>query len=179
MAHECLLTLLCGLLLLLSHPPQAQETEEFLDPAPATNQGPRRRGRWAQPGVELSVRSMLDLRQLETLAPGPRGPHQDSLAMTPSGPGKHSSQAPATSSVSKVSPLSPSSLEISRLAQPALGRQQCLSTHPAVGPLPPWGMGNLTCRVGGLVRLCLTFPLGWKSKGSPLSWVGFPGGLMI
>ncbi|XP_052502093.1 mitogen-activated protein kinase-binding protein 1 isoform X1 [Budorcas taxicolor] len=80
---------------------RAQETEEFLDPAPATNQGPRRRGRWAQPGVELSVRSMLDLRQLETLAPGPRGPHQDSPAMTPSGPGKHSSQAPATSSVSK------------------------------------------------------------------------------
>lgn len=79
----------------------AQETEEFLDPAPATNQGPRRRGRWAQPGVELSVRSMLDLRQLETLAPGPRGPHQDSPAMTPSGPGKHSSQAPVTSSVSK------------------------------------------------------------------------------
>lgn len=80
---------------------RAQETEEFLDPAPATNQGPRRRGRWAQPGVELSVRSMLDLRQLETLAPGPRGPHQDSPAMTPSGPGKHSSQAPVTSSVSK------------------------------------------------------------------------------
>ncbi|XP_040082796.1 mitogen-activated protein kinase-binding protein 1 isoform X3 [Oryx dammah] len=80
---------------------RAQETEEFLDPAPATNQGPRRRGRWAQPGVELSVRSMLDLRQLETLAPGPRGPHQDSPAMTPSGPGKHSQQAPATSSVSK------------------------------------------------------------------------------
>ncbi|KAI4540408.1 hypothetical protein MG293_009449 [Ovis ammon polii] len=80
---------------------RAQETEEFLDPAPATNQGPRRRGRWAQSGVELSVRSMLDLRQLETLAPGPRGPHQDSPAMTPSGPGKHSSQAPVTSSVSK------------------------------------------------------------------------------
>ncbi|MXQ88598.1 hypothetical protein E5288_WYG003845 [Bos mutus] len=81
--------------------PAAQETEEFLDPAPATNQGPRRRGRWAQPGVELSVRSMLDLRQLETLAPGPRGPHQDCPAMTPSGPGKHSQQAPETSSVSK------------------------------------------------------------------------------
>lgn len=80
---------------------RAQETEEFLDPAPATNQGPRRRGRWAQPGVELSVRSMLDLRQLETLAPGPRGPHQDCPAMTPSGPGKHSQQAPETSSVSK------------------------------------------------------------------------------
>ncbi|XP_055291972.1 mitogen-activated protein kinase-binding protein 1 isoform X1 [Moschus berezovskii] len=80
---------------------RAQETEEFLDPAPATNQGPRRRGRWAQPGVELSVRSMLDLRQLETLAPGPRGPHQDSLAMTPSGPGKHSQQTPETSSVSQ------------------------------------------------------------------------------
>nr|CAI9710642.1 unnamed protein product [Rangifer tarandus platyrhynchus] len=80
---------------------RAQETEEFLDPAPDTNQGPRRRGRWAQPGVELSVRSMLDLRQLETLAPGPRGPHQDSPAMTPSGPGKHSQQAPETSSVSQ------------------------------------------------------------------------------
>ncbi|KAM9715154.1 mitogen-activated protein kinase-binding protein 1 isoform 3-T3 [Dama dama] len=80
---------------------RAQEMEEFLDPAPATNQGPRRRGRWAQPGVELSVRSMLDLRQLETLAPGPRGPHQDSPAMTPSGPGKHSQQAPETSSVSQ------------------------------------------------------------------------------
>ncbi|XP_043327487.1 mitogen-activated protein kinase-binding protein 1 isoform X3 [Cervus canadensis] len=80
---------------------RAQEMEEFLDPAPATNQGPRRRGRWAQPGVELSVRSMLDLRQLETLAPGPRGTHQDSPAMTPSGPGKHSQQAPETSSVSQ------------------------------------------------------------------------------
>ncbi|XP_076983659.1 mitogen-activated protein kinase-binding protein 1 isoform X2 [Tamandua tetradactyla] len=72
---------------------RAQETVEFLDPAPAINQGSRRRGRWAQPGAELSVRSMLDLRQLETLAPSSRVPSQDQLAMTPSGPGKHGQQA--------------------------------------------------------------------------------------
>nr|KAF6501312.1 mitogen-activated protein kinase binding protein 1 [Molossus molossus] len=75
---------------------RAQETVEFLDAAPAANQGPRRRGRWAQSGVELSVRSMLDLRQLETLAPSTRGPSRDSLAMTPSGSGKHGQQAPET-----------------------------------------------------------------------------------
>nr|XP_023414461.1 mitogen-activated protein kinase-binding protein 1 isoform X2 [Loxodonta africana] len=75
---------------------RAQEME-FLDPAPASSQGPRRRGRWAQPGVELSVRSMLDLRQLETLAPSPRGPGQDSLAMAPSGTGKYVQQAPEAS----------------------------------------------------------------------------------
>ncbi|KAB0401285.1 hypothetical protein E2I00_000784 [Balaenoptera physalus] len=80
---------------------RAQETEEFLDPAPAANQGPRRRGRWAQPGVELSVRSMLDLRQLETLAPSPRGPSQDSLAVSASGPGKHGQQTPETSHASQ------------------------------------------------------------------------------
>ncbi|KAK2103762.1 Mitogen-activated protein kinase-binding protein 1 [Saguinus oedipus] len=70
-------------------------------PAPAANPGPKRRGRWAQPGVELSVRSMLDLRQLETLAPSPRGPRQDSLAMIPSGPGKHGKQALETSLASQ------------------------------------------------------------------------------
>ncbi|XP_023423308.1 mitogen-activated protein kinase-binding protein 1 isoform X6 [Cavia porcellus] len=80
---------------------QAQETAEFLDPAPATNSGPRRRGRWAQPGVPLSVRSMLDLRQLETLAPSPREPSQHSLAMPPSGPGKHGQQAPEASCASQ------------------------------------------------------------------------------
>ncbi|XP_032273115.1 mitogen-activated protein kinase-binding protein 1 isoform X4 [Phoca vitulina] len=80
---------------------RAQETVEFLAPAPAANQGPRRRGRWAQPGVELSVRSMLDLRQLETLVPGPRGASQDLLAMTPSCPGKHGQQAPETSHASQ------------------------------------------------------------------------------
>ncbi|XP_037690172.1 mitogen-activated protein kinase-binding protein 1 isoform X2 [Choloepus didactylus] len=73
---------------------RAQETVELLGPAPASNQGPRRRGRWAQPGVELSVRSMLDLRQLETLAPSPRGPSQGSLAIALSGPRKHDQQAP-------------------------------------------------------------------------------------
>jgi len=93
---------------------RAQETVEFLAPAPAANQGPRRRGRWAQPGVELSVRSMLDLRQLETLVPGPRGASQDLLAMTPSCPGKHGQQAPETSHASQVSQLSPSNLEISK-----------------------------------------------------------------
>ncbi|XP_044088058.1 mitogen-activated protein kinase-binding protein 1 isoform X3 [Neovison vison] len=80
---------------------RAQETAEFLAPAPAANQGPRRRSRWAQPGVELSVRSMLDLRQLETLAPSPRGASQDLLAMTPSCPGKHGQQAPETSRASQ------------------------------------------------------------------------------
>uniref|UniRef100_F1SSW7 Mitogen-activated protein kinase-binding protein 1 n=1 Tax=Sus scrofa TaxID=9823 RepID=F1SSW7_PIG len=79
----------------------AQETEEFLDPAPAANQGPRRRGRWAQPGVELSVRSMLDLRQLETLVPNPRGPSQDSVAVTPPGLGNNGQQAPESSRASQ------------------------------------------------------------------------------
>ncbi|XP_025774681.1 mitogen-activated protein kinase-binding protein 1 isoform X2 [Puma concolor] len=77
---------------------RAQETVEFLAPAPVANQGPRRRSRWAQPGVELSVRSMLDLRQLETLAPSPRDPSQDLLAMTPSCPGKHGQQVPPETS---------------------------------------------------------------------------------
>ncbi|XP_007933484.2 mitogen-activated protein kinase-binding protein 1 [Orycteropus afer afer] len=77
---------------------RAQETE-FLDPVPASNQGSRRRGRWAQPGVELSVRSMLDLRQLETLAPSPQGPSQDLLAMAPSDPGKYGQQVPEASYV--------------------------------------------------------------------------------
>ncbi|XP_005381362.1 PREDICTED: mitogen-activated protein kinase-binding protein 1 isoform X2 [Chinchilla lanigera] len=80
---------------------QAQETAEFLDPAPAANSGPRRRGRWAQPGVPLSVRSMLDLRQLETLAPPLRGSNQDSLAMPPSGPGKDGQQVPEASCASQ------------------------------------------------------------------------------
>uniref|UniRef100_A0A8C9JMC0 Mitogen-activated protein kinase-binding protein 1 n=1 Tax=Panthera tigris altaica TaxID=74533 RepID=A0A8C9JMC0_PANTA len=77
---------------------RAQETVEFLAPAPVANQGPRRRSRWAQPGVELSVRSMLDLRQLETLAPSPRDRSQDLLAMTPSCPGKHGQQVPPETS---------------------------------------------------------------------------------
>ncbi|XP_047395524.1 mitogen-activated protein kinase-binding protein 1 isoform X2 [Sciurus carolinensis] len=80
---------------------RAHETVEFLDPTPIANSGPRRRGRWAQPGVELSVCSMLDLRQLETLTPSPQGHSQDSLAMTPSGPGKHGQQAPAISHASQ------------------------------------------------------------------------------
>ncbi|XP_037358175.1 mitogen-activated protein kinase-binding protein 1 isoform X2 [Talpa occidentalis] len=73
---------------------RARETMEF---APAANQGPRKRGRWAQPGVELSVRSMLDLRQLETLAPNPRGPRQNSLSLNPSGLGNRGQQASETS----------------------------------------------------------------------------------
>nr|KAF6485838.1 mitogen-activated protein kinase binding protein 1 [Rousettus aegyptiacus] len=76
---------------------RAPDTVEFLDPAPAANQRPRRRGRWAQSGVEMSVRSMLDLRQLETLTPSSRGRSQDLLAMTPSGPGKHDQEAPEIS----------------------------------------------------------------------------------
>nr|XP_055229677.1 mitogen-activated protein kinase-binding protein 1-like isoform X3 [Gorilla gorilla gorilla] len=80
---------------------RAQESVGFLDPAPAANPGPRRRGRWVQPGVELSVRSMLDLRQLETLAPSLQDPSQDSLAIIPSGPRKHGQQALETSLTSQ------------------------------------------------------------------------------
>nr|XP_055235734.1 mitogen-activated protein kinase-binding protein 1-like isoform X3 [Gorilla gorilla gorilla] len=80
---------------------RAQESVGFLDPAPAANRGPRRRGRWVQPGVELSVRSMLDLRQLETLAPSLQDPSQDSLAIIPSGPRKHGQQALETSLTSQ------------------------------------------------------------------------------
>lgn len=76
---------------------------EFLGPAPVVNTGPKRRGRWAQPGVELSVRSMLDLRQLETLAPSPRIPSEDSLAVSPAGPGERGPQAPELSCASQVS----------------------------------------------------------------------------
>lgn len=86
-----------------SPPYQVQEPVEFLDPAPAANPGPRRRGRWAQPGVELSVHSMLDLRQLETLAPSPRTPSQDSLATSLSGPGKNDRRDCETSHASQVS----------------------------------------------------------------------------
>lgn len=80
---------------------------EFLGSTPVANTGPKRRGRWAQPGVELSVRSMLDLRQLETLAPSPRGPSQDSLAVSPSGPGMRDPQAPALSCTVQVSFFQP------------------------------------------------------------------------
>ncbi|PNI94474.1 MAPKBP1 isoform 5 [Pan troglodytes] len=80
---------------------RAQESVGFLDPAPAANPGPRRRGRWVQPGVELSVRSMLDLRQLETLAPSLQDPSRDSLAIIPSGPRKHGQQALETSLTSQ------------------------------------------------------------------------------
>ncbi|KAM6201878.1 mitogen-activated protein kinase-binding protein 1 isoform 1-T1 [Rhynchocyon petersi] len=71
---------------------RAQETE-FLDPALKSNQGPRRRGRWAQPGAELSVRSMLDLRQLETLVPSPQDPSQDSMPMASPVHRKYGTQA--------------------------------------------------------------------------------------
>ncbi|XP_049638357.1 mitogen-activated protein kinase-binding protein 1 [Suncus etruscus] len=71
---------------------RAQETEGFLDPTPEATQGPRRRGRWAQPGAKLSVRSMMDLRQLETMAPFTQGPGQD--AITQSALGKPRPQAP-------------------------------------------------------------------------------------
>ena len=134
MIRECLLVLLGGgcdpSLTPASH--QAQETAEFLAPAPAANQGPRRRGRWAQPGVELSVRSMLDLRQLETLTPSSRGASQDLLAMTPSCPGKHGQQAPETSHASQVSQPSPSSL-----SQP-YANGWGPSAGPAVLALPLW-----------------------------------------
>lgn len=57
---------------------------------------------------------MLDLRQLETLTPNPRGRSQDLLAMTPSVPGKHDQEAPETSHTIQVSQLSSSSLKFSK-----------------------------------------------------------------
>jgi hypothetical protein len=104
-------------LIVTSHlppPHQAQEPVEFLGPAPIANSGPRRRGRWAQPGVELSVRSMLDLRQLETLVPSPQGPSQDSLTVAPSCPRTYGQQAPEISQARQVSQLSPGFLEVSK-----------------------------------------------------------------
>ncbi|XP_048188331.1 mitogen-activated protein kinase-binding protein 1 isoform X2 [Perognathus longimembris pacificus] len=86
-----------ALLRSLSHWEMNREPMEFLDSAPVANSGPRRRGRWAQPGVELSVRSMLDLRQLETLTPSPQEPSQDSPAVAIRSPGKQRPQVPATS----------------------------------------------------------------------------------
>lgn len=134
------------------NPHKAQETAEFLDPAPATNSGPRRRGRWAQPGVPLSVRSMLDLRQLETLAPSPREPSQHSLAMPPSGPGKHGQQAPEASCASQVSQLSLCSLKISKKPQLAFYQQlgpepgfSCACSDPVVHESPDHRLG---CVVG-------------------------------
>ncbi|KAM4829671.1 mitogen-activated protein kinase-binding protein 1 [Thomomys bottae] len=80
---------------------RVQEPVEFLDSAPVANSGPRRRGRWAQPGVELSVRSMLDLRQLETLTPSPQEPSPAPPAVAVCSPRKHRQQLPATSQASQ------------------------------------------------------------------------------
>ncbi|XP_038597335.1 mitogen-activated protein kinase-binding protein 1 isoform X2 [Tachyglossus aculeatus] len=72
------------------------EAAEFPRPLPTLGQGPQRRGRWAQPGgpAELSVRSMLDLRQLEALA-APRAAPRDSPALARPGPPGRLQQPPA------------------------------------------------------------------------------------
>ncbi|XP_045143782.1 mitogen-activated protein kinase-binding protein 1 isoform X2 [Echinops telfairi] len=100
----------------LSHWEMSRETG-FLGPTPASNHGPRRRGRWTQPGVALSVRSMLDLRQLDTLAQSSQGSSQDSLAKTLSGSGKSGQQAPEASHASQVSQLCSCSHVIRLLSQ--------------------------------------------------------------
>ncbi|XP_054987127.1 mitogen-activated protein kinase-binding protein 1 isoform X2 [Sorex araneus] len=126
----------------LSHWEMSRETEEFLDPTPAAPQGPRRRGRWAQPGVELSVRSMLDLRQLDTMAPLSQGPRQDTVA--PSALGKHGPQAPQPTRAGQASQPCSCSRIIRLLSQeegvfaqdlePAAGEDSIVYPEPSDSP---------------------------------------------
>lgn len=142
---------------------------EFLDPAPAANQGPRRRGRWAQSGVELSVRSMLDLRQLETLAPSPRGCSQDLLPTTPCGPGKHGQQAPETSRAVQVSRFLPvPSRPPDRLSQ----RVPTARSAPVARGYP-----ELQSQGGTGPAVCMV--MGVKKQRVALACSGFLGGLVI
>ncbi|XP_012584095.1 PREDICTED: mitogen-activated protein kinase-binding protein 1 isoform X2 [Condylura cristata] len=113
---------------------RAQQTMEFLNSAPAANQGPRKRGRWAQPGVELSVRSMLDLRQLEALAPNPRGPSQDSLSLNPAGLGKHAQKASETSPAGQRKGSLPKTWSL-----PPLKMALCTQSRATA---PPWTPGE-------------------------------------
>lgn len=100
---------------------------------------------------------MLDLRQLETLAPSPRDPGRDSVAVIPSGSGNHGQQAPGTLHAVQVSPLSPSSLEISK--------------QPSLAGLVP------TAGAQALIQLCSFFPSPWAICTADAGW-GWPGGVV-
>uniref|UniRef100_A0A674JIC3 Mitogen-activated protein kinase binding protein 1 n=1 Tax=Terrapene triunguis TaxID=2587831 RepID=A0A674JIC3_9SAUR len=65
---------------------QAKEIAEIQRSETAMNKIPRQRGRWSQPtsNIELTVKSMLDLRQLESFSVS-RSPSRDSLSQTSNG----------------------------------------------------------------------------------------------
>lgn len=99
---------------------------------------------------------MLDLRQLETLAPSPQGCSQDVLAMTPCGPGKHGQQAPETSRAVQVSSFLPVPSRPPDSLSQLCANSGRLSTGPAVLALPLWHVGILSCKVRvELARLCI------------------------
>uniref|UniRef100_A0A8C3XL87 Mitogen-activated protein kinase binding protein 1 n=1 Tax=Chelydra serpentina TaxID=8475 RepID=A0A8C3XL87_CHESE len=65
---------------------QAKEIAEIQRSETAVNKMPRQRGRWSQPtsNIEMTVKSMLDLRQLESFSIS-RSPSRDSLSQTSNG----------------------------------------------------------------------------------------------
>nr|XP_042705403.1 mitogen-activated protein kinase-binding protein 1 isoform X4 [Chrysemys picta bellii] len=65
---------------------RAKEIAEIQRSETAMNKIPRQRGRWSQPtsNIELTVKSMLDLRQLESFSVS-RSPSRDSLSQTSNG----------------------------------------------------------------------------------------------
>ncbi|XP_075783306.1 mitogen-activated protein kinase-binding protein 1 isoform X1 [Pelodiscus sinensis] len=65
---------------------RAKEDAEIQRSETAVNKMPRQRGRWSQPSsnIEMTVKSMLDLRQLESFSVS-RSPSRDSLSQTSNG----------------------------------------------------------------------------------------------
>ncbi|XP_039390317.1 mitogen-activated protein kinase-binding protein 1 isoform X3 [Mauremys reevesii] len=65
---------------------RAKEIAEIQRSETAMNKIPRQRGRWSQPtsNIEMTVKSMLDLRQLESFSVS-RSPSRDSLSQTSNG----------------------------------------------------------------------------------------------
>ncbi|XP_074853149.1 mitogen-activated protein kinase-binding protein 1 [Carettochelys insculpta] len=65
---------------------RGKEVAEIQRSETAVNKVPRRRGRWSQPtsNIEMTVKSMLDLRQLESFSVS-RSPSRDSLSQTSNG----------------------------------------------------------------------------------------------
>uniref|UniRef100_A0A452IZG9 Uncharacterized protein n=1 Tax=Gopherus agassizii TaxID=38772 RepID=A0A452IZG9_9SAUR len=65
---------------------RAKEIAEIQRSETAMNKIPRQRGRWSQPtsNIEMTVKSMLDLRQLESFSIS-RSPSRDSLSQTSNG----------------------------------------------------------------------------------------------
>lgn len=112
---------------------------------------------------------MLDLRQLETLAPSPRGCSQDLLPTTPCGPGKHGQQAPETSRAVQVSRFLPvPSRPPDRLSQ----RVPTARSAPVARGYP-----ELQSQGGTGPAVCMV--MGVKKQRVALACSGFLGGLVI